>query len=178
MASRDAIWKRLSQVRLDDVNYDIRARKQEDGRFTVAWVCLRCCEQGPPIPADEFLERAISFAQIGVRAHHGLVHAGAKRHFGFREAGARLERGDAPLGTRDSWSVAYQHLRTAFEKLCTSHAKLGTFSGPNLGSEKGRREFAAACRAWNESACEFDDALGKYSEALSQRGEAIDIRRQ
>jgi hypothetical protein len=178
MAARNAIWKRLSQVRLDDVSYDIRAQQHEDGRFTVAWVCLRCCEQGPPIPADEFLERATSFAQIGVRAHHELVHADARRHFGFDEASPpRDKRGDGLRGTRDDCHAAYQHLRTAFENLCTAHAQLREFAAPNLDTSNTRREFATACRTWNESACEFDAALKDYSDELSKREQAIgDIR--
>jgi hypothetical protein len=74
MGALYAIWKRLGHTRLDGVNYDICVRERSDGRYSVTWVCLSCCEQGPLSPSAESVEQGIAFAHIGLQAHHSLFH--------------------------------------------------------------------------------------------------------
>jgi hypothetical protein len=166
----------MHHLRLDGVCYDICAKQREDGRFTVAWVCLQCCEQGPPIPAANSMERAVSFAQIGLRAHHGLVH----RHLNecLADDGSATpavdddQENDATQATR----TAYRDLCAAFEKLCSADALIRNCYGYHAKSEASIDKLAAACRSWNESACDFDAAIEAYSADLRDRTAALEAR--
>jgi hypothetical protein len=178
MAALYAIWKRLSHVRLDDVHYDICGKEREDGRITVAWVCLACCEQGPPIPAGETLERAVSFAYIGLRAHHGLVHGRMCDCDGDGLTPYANGRSPDVSRKRARNGTTYSELCAAFEKLCTANAMVHSCKGHEAGSTTTAEEFATARREWTESACNFDAALQAYAAELRERAGSIDAQLQ
>jgi hypothetical protein len=178
MAALYAIWKRLSHVRLDDVHYDICGKQRGDGRFTVAWVCLACCEQGPPIPAGETLERAVSFAHIGLRAHHGLVHGRMCDHDADGLTPRTDGRSPDVSRKRARKGATYSQLCAAFEKLCIANAMVHSCKGYEAGSKTTTEEFAAARREWNESACNLDAALQAYAAELRERAGAINAQVQ
>jgi hypothetical protein len=177
MAALYAIWKRLSHFRLDGVLYDICGKEREDGRFSVAWVCLRCCEQGPPIPATESLDRAISFAHIGVRAHHGLMHTGLGHQLS-PNYWSPVDNGSLADDDRGSGQCrkAYKQLHDAFEKLCKANEKIRSYS-TIAAIDDPASSFAAACRIWNDAAHEFDEALEAYSTQLCERAGAAESKR-
>jgi hypothetical protein len=81
-----ATWRPLSHLSLDGVSYDIGVKERRDGRFSVGWVCLNCCEQGPLLPSSETLAGATAFAEAGLRAHHALVHGVAQADRGIKAA--------------------------------------------------------------------------------------------
>src|SRR5688572_6114536 len=164
MAALYSIWKRLSHLRLDGVHYDICGKEREDGRFTVAWVCLLCCEQGPPIPAAETSEQAVSFAYIGLRAHHELVHSKLGDTLADDgRATPSCDRSQDGSGMQPGRVAAFKQLRVTFEKLCSANAKLHSCKGHGTESNSASKEIAAACLDWNQSACDFDAALEAYS---------------
>jgi hypothetical protein len=73
-------WKRLKQIEVDGVKYDICFSKR-DGMYRAAWVCAECCEQSPWAPLSSSATQAGELAQIGIRIHHALVHYSRKRQF-------------------------------------------------------------------------------------------------
>jgi hypothetical protein len=172
MAALYAIWKRLRQVRLDGVNYDIGVKEGEDGRFSVAWVCMQCCEQGPPAPAAETLELAIEFAHIGLRAHHGFFH---------RDANYRSPVIGSPAPSCEIEQVNWDdfehrhaaHTRTAevFAKLCTAYERARLNSRQASQSDADYQSLSAACEEWNAAACEFREALEAYAKEVRKRAD-------
>jgi hypothetical protein len=173
MAGLYAIWKRLSHLRLDGVYYDVCGKVREDGRFTVAWVCLACCEQGPPIPAAKTLEQAVSLAHVGLRAHHGLVHSRRIVTTGgraFSDGGPHEES-----GKKDSGPTAYEQFCAAWEKLCTAHARICS-PAPDQSCTNTREHRAAAYRDWIASSRNFDATLQAYAAELSRRAHAIEAK--
>jgi hypothetical protein len=175
MAVLYAFWKRLSHLRLDGVHYDVCGKERDDGRFTVAWVCLACCEQGPPIPAARTLEEAVSFAHIGLRAHHGLVHAKPR----VPDAGSVPDPSglcrDVVAEEKDGRQTAYEQVCAAWEKLCAAHAKMCS-SNEYRSCTNVPEDLAAAYGDWNASTCNFDKALQAYSAELSRRANAIEAK--
>jgi hypothetical protein len=173
MAALYAIWKRLSHLRIDGVHYDVCGKEREDGRFTVAWVCLSCCEQGPPIPAVETLEQAVTFARIGLRAHHGLVHR-PLRNLATKAASARTSDGlQNAVSDQPSRRAAYDQLRAAFEKLCTANSKVRDCQ-THRDDRNGIEAIAVASRGWNECASDFNAALSAYTAEVKKRAQAIE----
>jgi hypothetical protein len=73
MALIDTRWKRLKQIDLDGVKYDICVT-EHNGLYRAAWVCTQCCEQGAWAPVSATSAQASELAQIGLRIHHYLAH--------------------------------------------------------------------------------------------------------
>ena len=71
-------WKRLKQVEVDGVIYDICVTER-GGMYRAAWVCSECCEQGAWAPTSGTAAQAIDLAEIGLRIHHALVHLPSRR---------------------------------------------------------------------------------------------------
>jgi hypothetical protein len=80
MAGLGTEWKRLKQIEMDGVKYDICFSKR-DGMYRAAWVCEVCCEQGAWAPLSSSAFQAGELAQIGIRIHHALVHHSPRRRF-------------------------------------------------------------------------------------------------
>jgi hypothetical protein len=175
MAAVYAIWKRLSQVRLDGVNYDIGVKEGNDGRFSVAWVCLKCCEQGPPAPAALNLDQAARFAEIGLHAHHALIHQTARE---------TVAEPCLPSPSCDSMDVnrkaiehrqaVFAHVEAVFEQLCAAQAELRT-NVANIGTNGGPPNLCAnAYCDWNRVAREFLSALDVFSSEVDRRANELD----
>jgi len=73
MAHLDTEWKRLKQLEIDGVTYDICITPCGD-MYRAAWVCAECCEQCAWAPISGSPAQASELAQIGLRMHHALVH--------------------------------------------------------------------------------------------------------
>jgi hypothetical protein len=176
MAALYAIWKPLSRVQLGGVNYAIGVKQREDGRFSVAWVCLKCCEQGPPAPATETLERAVAFAQIGLRAHHGFFHRDAKLVAGSNgPSGTIGALAFSECRPPEHRHAAYECARAVFKRLCSAHAKL-RLGGVDFSRFKNSdNSHAATSRDWKAVACEFREALDAYSRELSKRPDQLHV---
>jgi len=78
VALLDTGWKRLKQMEIDGVRYDI-CISQRGPLFRAAWVCATCCEQGAWAPVSATADQASELAQIGLRSHHCLVHQASQR---------------------------------------------------------------------------------------------------
>ena len=78
VALLDTGWKRLKQMEIDGVRYDI-CINQRGPLFRAAWVCANCCEQGAWAPVSATADQASELAQIGLRSHHCLVHQASPR---------------------------------------------------------------------------------------------------
>jgi hypothetical protein len=78
VAILDTGWKRLKQMEIDGVHYDICV-SQRGPLFRAAWVCADCCEQGAWAPVSATADQASELAQIGLRSHHCLVHQASPR---------------------------------------------------------------------------------------------------
>jgi hypothetical protein len=78
VALLDTGWKRLKQMEIDGVRYDI-CISQRGPLFRAAWVCANCCEQGAWAPVSATADQASELAQIGLRSHHCLVHQASLR---------------------------------------------------------------------------------------------------
>lgn len=164
MAALYANWKRLRHIRLDGVNYDIGVKERQDGRFSVAWVCLACCEQGPPAPAAETFEQAIAFAYFGLRTHHGLMHGNTRPNLTIKEL---LESpniaNDPDCGTSCRRQAAYEKVKAAFAELCGVPANACSDDNQTNGSKRSIKPTATECRDWSEIAFNFDEALEAYA---------------
>jgi hypothetical protein len=177
MAALYSIWKRLSHVRLDGINYDIGIKERDDGRYTVSWVCLKCFEQGPPSPAAETLEQAVSFAQIGLRAHHGLIHADVRRSLALSETQQSVcAAANVSCNTEESRHTAYDCARSAFEQLCTAHARMHTCNGNQDQSKLDQTSLVAALHDLNSKSYEFDIALHAFSIELRKRAQELEAK--
>ena len=174
MAALCANWNQLRHVRIDRANYDIGVKQREDGRFSVAWVCLTCCEQGPPAPAAETFERAIAFAYIGLRAHHALMHADTRRNLainGLLESRDVVEVGD--FAASDRRQTAYERVKVAFAELCTPHTKVLDSDPQDNGSKNADNSSFPEHRDWSEIAFEFDEALEAYSNEVGRHAKEL-----
>jgi hypothetical protein len=78
VALLDTGWKRLKQMEIDGIRYDI-CISQRGPLFRAAWVCANCCEQGAWAPVSATADQASELAQIGLRSHHCLVHQASPR---------------------------------------------------------------------------------------------------
>jgi hypothetical protein len=78
VAILDTGWKRLKQMEIDGVRYDICV-SQRGALYRAAWVCASCCEQGAWAPVSATADQASELAQIGLRSHHCLVHQPSPR---------------------------------------------------------------------------------------------------
>jgi len=180
MAALYAIWKRLRHVLLDGVNYDIGVKEREDGRFSVAWVCLACCEQGPPAPAAETFERAIAFAYVGLRAHHGLMHGDTRRKLAIKEL---LESCDVvdrdDFAASDRRHAAYERLKAAFAELCGPPANVRGCSADAEAncSKSADNSMTSEPRDWSKIAFDFDEALEEYSIEVAKQTKELAAKR-
>jgi hypothetical protein len=174
MAALYAIWKRLGHIRIGNVNYDIGVKEREDGRFAVSWVCLTCCEQGPPTPAADTVERAIEVAHVGLRIHHSLTH---------HSAGA-ITTTCAPAGPQYGQTNAFAHPpaasrsafsddRDAFDRLCRASAKRARHA-QTAKTSKGKSVYVRNCANWSALAREFNIAIESYGRALEKRANESD----
>jgi hypothetical protein len=73
MAILDTGWKRLKQMEIDGVKYDICVTQRGDA-FRAAWVCGECCEQGSSAPWSTSPVQASQLAQVGLQHHHSMAH--------------------------------------------------------------------------------------------------------
>ena len=73
MTRLSTAWKRLKQIEIDSVKYDICVTER-DGMYQAAWVCHECCEQGAWAPTSGSASQASDLAQLGLQIHHSLVH--------------------------------------------------------------------------------------------------------
>jgi hypothetical protein len=178
MAALYAIWKRLSHLRIDGINYDICGKEREDGRISVAWICLGCCEQGPPIPAAESLGQAVAFAKIGLRAHHGLVHNHLHVDSIKEPSPASTNGHHEDVSQPSHKQAAYDRLRAAFEKMCMANDIIRSYQGKAHLSKSTLQTFMDAYRDWSESSCNFDAALKAYAVELTDRAKSIEVRLQ
>jgi hypothetical protein len=78
VALLDTGWKRLKQMDIDGIRYDICISKRGP-LFRAAWVCATCCEQGAWAPVSATADQASELAQICLRSHHCLVHQAPPR---------------------------------------------------------------------------------------------------
>jgi hypothetical protein len=170
MAAMYATWKRVGQVRLDGIRYDIGARQREDGRTFLAWVCLACCDQGPPAPAFGSTKQAIDFAKIGLRAHHALFHRNAKPTV---KVECLTQSPCAPLDldckSLDSREAAFARVKAMFGQLRAAYAELQN-GDPRLthlpsSSDSSPQE----CIDWTAAAREFQAALKVFSNEVDKR---------
>jgi hypothetical protein len=176
MAAIYAIWKRLGQVRLDGVSYDIGAKEREDGRIFVTWVCMECCEQGPPAPAVGSLEQAIAFAKISLRAHHALFHHKIQVAPSTCIERPMCREHDSDRKPLQSRYVAYAYAKSTFEELRRAFERLQECS-----AEANRRQRSCgtdaslirACRDWDEIARQFNQALDVFSRDVNARAEEL-----
>jgi hypothetical protein len=172
-----AIWKRLSQVRLDGVNYDIGVKEGSDGRVNVSWVCLKCCEQGSPSPASLTLEQAVALAKIGLHAHHALFHRTALEP---QAVPCRPDSNCGPVeavcNAKELRRSAFAHVKEVYEQLCAAHAQLCVCNAGDTvpGVQSGL--FPTACGDWNTVAREFQKALSEYVRAIDQDDNELDHR--
>jgi hypothetical protein len=176
MAAPYSIWKRLGHLRIGNVNYDIGVKEREDGRFLVSWVCLACCEQGPPAPAVETVEKAIEVAHVGLRIHHNLTHAAAGTTTTAPESitpqsrkseAAEFQPASRPLST-------FSEAREAFQRLSRANAKRARLAR-SARSNRGESSYVRNCANWSALAREFNDAIESYGRALEKRSQELEL---
>jgi hypothetical protein len=176
MAAVYAIWKRLGQVRLDGVNYDIGARQREDGRLFVSWVCMACCDQGPPTPALENTEQAIAFAKIGLHAHHALFHRPPATAFEpNRQAHATCESSEASCKELHSRQAAFAHAKAMFDELHGVFSQMREGRAQSHEFNASSKAFLQACRDWADVARVYQNELDAYSEELARRAAELHL---
>src|SRR3954451_8893224 len=66
-------WQQTAHLGMDGVCYDILIKEQDD-KFSAAWVCQECCEQSTWRAIAPTRERAIERAIVGAEVHHSFSH--------------------------------------------------------------------------------------------------------